>query len=227
MPLSWLKDIKRRSVETDYKFYDPPSIIWEKIHRESWPYKRTPEQHAIRDRALMCLLYLTCTRITELTRGKVRVGMTGGITKDQFVYMKDFIMVRNIPIYKRKFIQRGNKWHPIDFVNDYPFRIELPLPLKGDLSKFTNEIQKYLKELRNDEELFKFKRVRGFQIIKHVTSEFPHYFRSMGLKMWLRIFDRDLVKLQSFSGHRRLVDLGRYLSTAWYESKEEILNFKM
>lgn len=227
MPQPWLKDIKRRSVEMDYQYYDPPRIIYKKIQRDPWPYKTHIEYYTLRDRALMCLLYLTCARITEVTRGRVRVGMTTGITKGQFAYLDDFIMVRNLPIFKRKFVQRGGKWSSVDSITDYPHRIELPLPLKGDLSLFTLEIHNYLQYLRDDEELFKFLRYRGFKIIRRVTGEFPHYFRSMGLKMWLRLFSNDLVRLQSFSGHRQIQGLARYLSTSWFESRDDILKFKM
>lgn len=175
----------------------------------------------------MSLLYLTCSRISEITRANVRAGKGLSVKKNQFITVEPFIMVRNIPIYKRSYILRGGKWSKIKNINEYPNRIELPLPLKGDLSRFTSKIQNYLDQLEPEEELFKFKRARAFQIINHVTGEFPHYFRSMGLKMWLRLFHNDLIRLQQFSSHIRLPDLKRYLSTTWTESTYEILNFKM
>ena len=38
MPLPWLKGVKKRSVEEDYRYYDTPRQIWDKIHGPTWDY---------------------------------------------------------------------------------------------------------------------------------------------------------------------------------------------
>lgn len=216
MPLSWLEGIIKRSVEKDYQFYDPPHIIWRKINRDVWEYKRRTDYH-LRDLALMSILYLSTSRVSEIVRSNVIGGAKGSITKDQFVSINDFIMLRSVIIVKRR----------AETLKDYPTRIEIPFPTKGGLAVFTDPIIKYLDTLEEEEELFKFKTKRAFQIVNHITGEFPHYLRDMGLKLWLRIFDQDLVRLQTFSGHRRLENLAKYLRTSWRDSIPKILSIQL
>jgi len=206
---------KRRSVEK-YKFFDPPRIVWEKINRRKWNYKTNREFYWLRDQAFMCLLYLSCCRISELVRWVKRDEDTGkvliikpSVKKSQFVRIGDFLRVRGLPVLKRKEPKT---------LKEYPTRKEISLPLKGELSLFTKPIVQYLNILSEDEELFKFRRVRGFQIVKHCTGEFPHYLREMGLKLWLRLYGMNITMLQEFSSHVTLKNLIRYLREA--QSKE-------
>ena len=201
---------KRRSVENDYKYFDPPRIIWEKINTNHWPYKTNRDLYWLRDLSFMCLLYMTCARVSELCRFKRDHIFAPSITKDQFVRIGDFLAIRNLRIIKRKKI--------VD-LSDYPSRQEIYLPLKGELSIFTKPILKYLDKLTSNEELFKFRNVRGYQIVTYCTDgEFPHYLRDMGLKMWLRLYGLNVLQLKEFSGHKRLENLIRYLREA--ESEE-------
>jgi len=215
MPQPWLVGVKRRSVEKDYRFFDPPNLIWKKINKKQWEYKRY--DYTKRDLALMCILYLTTARVSEVTRATLKGGYKGSLTKNQFVTRPNFLMLRNIPITKRN----------VEKIEDYPYRIEVPLPTKGQLNKFTNPIVTYLETLDQEEELFKFNTKRAFQIVNFVTGEFPHYLREMGIKLWLRIFDRDLVKLQGFSGHRYIRNLTRYLQESWETAIPKIININL
>jgi hypothetical protein len=99
------------------------------------------------------------------------------------------------------------------------------MPLEADLSVFTYPVATYLDMLGPDDELFKFKQARGFQIVKHVTEEFPHYFRHMGLKFRLRLYEKDLRQLQLFSGHRYIQNLVEYLEEL--EQEDKLLEYKM
>lgn len=214
-PQPWLIDVARRSIERDYKMYDPPKLIWKKITKSSWPYKVKKEYFKTRDLALMCILYISTARASEIVRAEVKGGFSSSIKKSQFVKIGSYLMLRNVPIFKRM---------DIETMRDYTFRNEIPLPLKGGLTLFTDPIRKYLDLLNDEDELFKFKTKRTWQIVNHITGEFPHYLRDMGLKMWLRLFDMDIVRLQDFSGHSRIENLAKYLQSTWRESSSKILS---
>jgi len=219
---------KKRSVEKDYKFYDPPIIVWRKINRQEWPYRQNRELYVLRDKALMSLLYLSCSRVSEIVRADVKVGFLPSVRKNQFVKIGEFLMLRNVPIVKRKFVKKGEDWIPVENIQDYPYRQEIDMPLKGGLSIFTKLIVRYLDFLDEEEELFKFKTKRAHQIVKYCSGEFPHYFREMGLKLRLRLFDKHLVQLKTFSGHQRLTNLTRYLEEAeMEESRKRMLSITL
>lgn len=217
-PQPWLEGIRKRSVERDYKFYDPPRRVYDKITKTSWEYKVRQEFYNLRDLALMCILYISTSRASEIVRSKVKGGYSPSINKSQFVPIGNYLMLRMVPIFKRR---------NVEIIVDYPLRNEIPFPLKGGLTIFTDPIVSYLELLEDNEELFKFNRIRAWQIVNHITGEFPHYLREMGLKMWLRIFDKDLVQLQHLSGHKRLENLAKYLQSTWIESSRKILRMKI
>ena len=218
MPQPWLKDVKKRSVERDYKYYDVPSIVWGKIHGAPWEYGTCQGFYEVRDRALMALEYLSTCRVSELCRADLMVGYKASVTANQFHLESNLLKFRDVIIIKRI----------VDNVEDYPKRNEIPLPLEGGLSRFTFLITDYLNMLGSREELFKFRRGRAHQIVRHVTGEviegkptgeMNHYFRDMGLKLYARLLDRNLKDLKEFSGHRRVENLMKYLGEGQLEKK--------
>lgn len=223
-PQDWLIGVTRRSVEKDYRFYDPPLEVWRKINHDKWNYKRDIEL-VKRDLALMCVLYISCSRVSEIVRANFFNQHKPSITKDQFVQIGKFLMLRRVPVIKHKV--NPVTYKDIKRIEDYPFRFEVPFPLEGELTLFTTPIQNYLATLTDNQELFPFKRSRAFQIVHKCSTEFPHYLREMGLRLWLRLFSKDLVQLKGFSGHRRLENLARYLATDWTEATPRLLNVKL
>jgi hypothetical protein len=205
---------KKRSVQVDYRFYDPPNIVWDKINQEVWPYRRNIEFYQRRDLALMGLLYLSCSRIVEIVGGLTKVGEIEGVKKSQFVEVGNFLMLRNVPIVKQRHFKVGKVWKRVEVPQDYPRREEIDMPLKGDLSHFTEPIVEHLKMFSEDAEVFPITSTRGWQIVNYCSGEFPHYLRDMGLKLRLRLFGLHIGQLQEFSGHRKLERLIDYLGEA-------------
>lgn len=216
---------KRRSVAKHYKFFDPPNKVWDNINQKVWPYVTRIALLRQRDLAFMSLLYLTVARVSELCKfiffreGMEKPKIMKSIRKSQFVQIGSFLEVRNVRIVKRKFV--GKKL--VEVPSDYPLRNVIRLPMKGGLNVFTNAIVEYLKTIENpDGELFKFRRQRGFQIVQHCTGgQFPHYLRCMGLKMWLRVFNKNIFMLQKFSGHADIKNLFPYLEEVLTKEVED------
>ncbi len=182
MPQPWLIDVKRRTLD-DIKEFLRPSQIYRLITTRTWPYKTQWDLYHARDRALMALLYLTCGRVTEVL----------SLRKSQFVMDEDpdFIIITNMIVVKRKKKQRKAP----------PIRAEVPLPKEGPLARFTELVVEYLKMLPEDAELFEFKRRRAWQIVRHVTGKWCHYFRSQGESWYGKIYDvfglKEFVKVTS------------------------------
>lgn len=218
MPLPWLIGVEKRSVEQDYKYYDTPRIIWDKIHGPPWEYRTRQNFYEVRDRAFMALMYLSTCRVSEMCRVYLKAGYKPSITTDQFHIEGDLLKLRGLIVLKRRELING-KWGRIQTLSHYPMRREIPLPLKGGLSRFTELITEYLGLLDEGEELFKFQRGRAHQIVKHTTGEMNHYFRDMGLKLYARLFDRNIKDLMDFSGHAQVETLMKYLGEGQLEKK--------
>lgn len=216
----------KRSVEADYRFYDPPEIILDKI-RHPIEYRRARDRLEIRDLALGSLIYMTTARITEIVGGPVKVGILPGITPENFVEDQAFLKVRNLPVIKQRYALRGEKWIEIKGPEDYPRRVEIPLPKAGGLSIFTKYIARHLEKIEPGEPVFKLTSTRGYMIIRARTGEFPHYLREMGLKLWYRLFTKDPFKLKEFSGHKRWDNLERYMKELAAEDYGRVLNYNM
>ena len=166
MPRSWLVGVRRRTNE-DIKKRLGVEQIYSLITSRTWPYKTEQDFYHTRDRASMGLLFLTAGRISEVL----------SLRKEQFDFEagRNFIIIRNMILVKRLKTRKGK---PVKH-RTAPIRDEVPLPLKGPLSKFTRLVQDYLTLISDPKDkLFKFKRHRAWQIINHVTGQWCHWFRS-------------------------------------------------
>lgn len=218
MPQPWLVGVKKRSVEEDYKYYDNPQVIWDKICGPAWDYGTNQVFYECRDKAFMALMYLSTCRVSELCRANLKAGYKPSVTKDQFHIDGNLLKFREVIVLKRRELVDG-EWTHVQKIENYPKRREIPLPLEGGLSRFTNLIMDYLNELNEKEELFKFRRGRAHQIVRHSTGEMNHYFRDMGLKLYARVLDRNIKDLMEFSGHAQVETLMKYLGEGQLEKK--------
>jgi len=179
---------------------------------KAWPYKTRRDFFEARDQALMSLLFLTAGRISEVL----------SLTKEQFDFEadKDFIIIRNMVLVKRFKTRKGK---PVRH-RTAPIRDEVPLPLKGPLSKFTRLVQEYLNLLcETREKLFKFKRHRAWQIVNFVTGEWCHWFRSQAESYYGKYVFNTPFALRDFVGVSDIESLGPYVKTQWRDYKKELL----
>jgi len=209
LPQPWLIGVKRRTLE-DIKEFLRPSQIYRLITSKAWPYKgdvrHGKDFYEARDRALLSLLYLTCGRITEVL----------SLRKSQFVFDEDpdFIIVANMIVVKRKKKQRKAP----------PIRAEVPLPREGPLAKLTELVDEYLRLLPEDAKLFSFGRRRAWQIVKHITGKWCHYFRSQGESWYGKIYD--VFGLKEFVKVTSIETLGDYVQAPWRQYRSRLLGRK-
>ena len=211
MPQPWLVGVKRRTNE-DIKKRLGIEQIYNLITSKTWPYKTQRDFYHRRDRALMALLFLTAGRISEVL----------SLTREQFDFEADgnFIIIRNMILVKRL---RTRKGRPVKH-RTAPIRDEVPLPLKGPLSRFTMFVQDYLELLCDrKEELFKFERHRAWQIVNHVTGQWCHWFRSQAESYYGKYVFNTPFALRDFVGVSDIESLGPYVKTQWRDYRDRLL----
>lgn len=137
---------------------------------EGWFYKTNKQYYHARDMALIALMYLLALRVSEVLRLK----------KSQFSETKDRIIVSGIELSKsmrkgkpRQDLYRGENW----------------LPLHGERAPLTDLVQDYFKI--SGEDLFKFGRVRAFQITISYLHIPNHWLRAFGERYLYNLWDHD------------------------------------
>lgn len=202
-----------------------PDEIWKMIHARSWPYRANKETLRLRDRVLLDLLYVAAPRISEALR----------LRKGQFDLNShfDFVVIRNLLLSKRKRLP-GTR-HGL---KGPKYREEVPLPREGPLAPFTEEIETWVIQLPKDAWVFPkasryngellyddkeaLDRRRAWAIVKHVTGQWCHYFRSQGESYYANVF-KTAWALKDFMGLTDTKTLDRYVKTRWQDYHKELL----
>tara|TARA_Y100000310_G_C20675633_1_gene812856 strand:- start:2350 stop:2964 length:615 start_codon:yes stop_codon:yes gene_type:complete len=157
--------LKVRRTLADIEQYFPPRHMYNIIMKnKGWDYKHHIETYQERDRALIAVLYLAALRISEGLRLKVY----------QFSTNEEFNRIEISGILLSKAKKKGQP-------RKHQYR-EAWLPLTGQRVVYTELIMKYIKnqDLQDDDLLFPFNRKRAWDIIKHLTGLWCHYFRALG-----------------------------------------------
>ncbi len=211
MPRPWLVGVSRRTNE-DIKQRLGVEQIYSLVVSRTWPYKTEIDFYRSRDRALMGLLFLTAGRVSEVL----------SLRKEQFDFEadKNFIIIRNMIFVKRL---KTRKEKPVER-RTAPIRDEVPLPLKGPLSKFAGLAQNYLTLVKEPEEkLFRFKRHRAWQIVNYVTGQWCHWFRSQAESYYRKYVFNTPFALRDFVGVTDIESLGPYVKTQWRDFETKLL----
>ncbi|MGB9915626.1 MAG: hypothetical protein ACPLOC_08815 [Candidatus Bathyarchaeales archaeon] len=199
-----MNGVKRRTLNDVY--FQRPSEIYQLITNKSWPYKTNKEFFEKRDKALMALLYLTCGRITEVL----------SLTKKQFDLESEpsFVIIRNMIVVKRK--KKAKR-------KSRAIRDEVPLPKEGALTPFTKLVLEYLELIENPEDkLFSIGRNRAYKIVRYVTGQWPHWFRSQGESWFGKVFS-NIFALKDYVGIVSAEVLSDYVKTDWREYRKALL----
>jgi len=203
----WLIGVERRTLR-DIKYRLTPYQIYDLITAKTWPYKTNPNFYHCRDRALMAILFISGGRIHETLR----------LIKGQFDFKADpdFIIIRNFYVGKRKkkTLQRYGQ-----------LLREVPLPKNPDaiLYRFTKLIVDYLNLLKsNDDLLFKFGRIRAWQIVNHCTGRWNHWFRAMSLS-WFANLIRNPYAVAQMLGIENVNTIMWYFTGTWQDYRDQLL----
>lgn len=201
-----------------------PTEAWDMIHAKAWPYKVNMDKLIERDTVLIDILYAVAPRISEAL--KLQAGQFDIFDSE------DFLIIRNLQLVKRKKLSK--KGHGL---KGPKFRIEVPLPRRGPLTPFTAEIESYILKLPNPEAyLFPkasqyngdldysqpMNRRRAWAIVKYVTGQWPHFFRSQGETYYAKVF-RSAWALKDFMGLTDTKTLDRYVKTDWRDYEPQLL----
>jgi integrase len=151
---------KNRRTLKFIEYYPSPKELYQKlINAIGWDYKVNMEFYHARDRALASLTYLLGGRISEILR----------LQKNQFVIESDKVLIRGIQLSKSRYKNRPRREQ---------FREEAWLPLHGERACLTGLVLDYLRLINEDDLLFKFGRVRAWQIISSLLGIPCHWLRA-------------------------------------------------
>ena len=194
------KKKKRKTLDQIPRYPNPQQLYKKLISRSGWFYKTKSKRSFFlsRDRSLVSLLYLGDFRISEVLP----------LTKADFVIKKNFVLIEEIRVSKRK---KGN----------IQFR-EAKIPLEGERVPFTNLILEYLNLLKPEQRLYPWslrKRIfesgtyrlkdgtekpilhvetvgthRAWQIVNALFPEYTqHWLRAFGYNYDYDVMDHDLL----------------------------------
>lgn len=180
------------------------------VNAEGYNYKKNMDRFRLRDKALQCLLILTGLRISEALQLK----------KKQFKHYEDHILLANVETLKNGLM-----------------RSHIILPLKGNLSSFTQVLGEWLNHIPEPDDYvfpsakgfgsFNFKnklsRYRAHRILKLANNLFPHWYRAVCETIYGRmVFHNDAWKLKQFMGLKRLDSTTPYVKGTWEEDEDKI-----
>jgi len=187
--------LKAKRVLADIPNYPTPAQVFQNLQSsEGWPYRINDEEkvvwYQLRDRALVCLLYLAAPRISEALRLK----------RSQFQFNQaqnrwEIIGMKLSKVKKRDPVT-GKEKRQI-----HTYRQETWLPLTGERAKFTELFIKFLQVACDDEGrgIFYFRsNRRALQIVGALTGMWNHYFRALGEQYLYRQWGNDLLAVADY-----------------------------
>lgn len=203
------KGKKGRRTNKDIDRYYPPAEVLELIERGiPWNYRRNSERYLIRDKGLMSFVYMMSCRINEALQ----------VEKSQFNFETDpeFIVVRDFKISKRTLRIIAREGIP---------RISFGLPIVGPLKRFTEIFLEwfYLSE-KNRENPLVFPgigRYRAWQIIKHHTGKWCHWFRAQRLSYLVNEIRSDTATAKML-GIKNPRTISHYYQGEWKDHKDAL-----
>jgi len=167
----------------------------------------------LRDRALICCLYLTGARISEIVRYNDK--FYPGFKASQIKYEKhkgeDLVIFTNIPILKNR--KRKRKLRNIPVISN------------KDMDYFLIELFRYVQGLSGENPvLFPISRVRAWQIVNQHLGLFPHYLRHLRTTHLVVVHGFDPASLREFHGWANSAPADTYTHLNWRNIADKMMD---
>lgn len=228
----------KRRVVTEIHEYLDPAKLFKLIHRKEWPYAPSRRNKlGCRDRAVMATCFASAGRISEVVGGPQIVndevvGRHKGLECSHLKFTKDHIIISSMPVVKRSLkVLKKHGGHAA-------FRDEFALPLKPDLYSnrywdqlipFAWLLYEYL-AIYNPKrgKIFDIEATRAYQIIRHVTGKWPHWFRAQAEHFYGHWLLADTIKLAKFVKVQDPKQVKHYIGYSWKDQlkdREAVMDF--
>jgi hypothetical protein len=222
-----------RRVVSQITQYPEPRLIYYLTGQRSWDYGMLyQKEYPIRDLAMMSGCFASGGRITELVGGpkyesidgtNAIVGYYNGLQRSNIEVTDTHIKITQMLVVKRsrKVIAKYGKG--VSVRDDFAIPLQTGLynnPYWDQLVPFGWRFLLYLNTYaptRPDAKLFKYGRVRAWQIVKHVTGMFPNWFRAQAESFYGHYILTDSVKLAKFVKVVHPEIVGHYIGYSWDE----------
>ncbi len=173
----------RRTLEDIEEYYPPEAILEALEGKTGWSYKVNGDLYSLRDRALVCVLYLCALRVSEALR----------LRKVQFRIEEEKQRVRVIGIL----LSKRKEYSRVKFREAW-----LPLAsgsLQTPRQKMTRMVLEYINHIDANDRLFPFGRSRALQIVHSISPKFwCHLFRALGENFLYDAWDHDMLAVSDF-----------------------------
>lgn len=215
----------RRRVVTQIRDYLSPRQMFKLIHRKEWPYSVfRQKEYACRDRAMMSTCFVSAGRISAIvggpkTKGRKVVGRHPGLLCSNLEVKTKYILVKNMPIVKRsaKLIKKYGL--AITKRDDFVIPLETGLfnvAFWDQLVPFGWLLYEYLAKYSSRKgKIWPYEDTRAYQIIRHITDKYPHWFRAQAEQFYGHFILRDTVRLSKFVGVVDPKQVKHYIGYSW------------
>ena len=156
-----------------------PNELWTQLRTGvGWDYKYNKQRFLLRDKALVCLLYLGCLRVSEGLR----------VTKSMVQVLDDRVLIQGILLSKSKRKDKNRK---------VLYR-DVQMPRSGDRVKFTRLFIAYYKVAQD--KMFAFSTNRAWNTTKKLLPQATcHWLRSWGDTYLYEVWDHDIVAVSDYT----------------------------
>jgi integrase len=194
--------IAKRGVADIAEFIELTTLIKHLTLAKAWPYKSDIEEKTARDKALLAFLAETGLRISEalsVDRSQVKLNLDA-----------EFIIVKDVKIMKRR------KEH---IVKDFP------LPKTGVLKPLTKMVLTWYHwptiKHKDKGPLFNLGRYRAWQLIRHMTGKWCHFFRSQRISFLVNKI-RSTTAVAAMMGIKQSSTIDHYYKGGWNQYRDDL-----